>query len=126
MGGDPKFFVSVDPPRGFTRVILEGFLEPQEIAEFANEFRTAKTSIPFGPERHLTLIDISEFKIQAQSVADGFAAMLADPAIRSRRLAFIVGDSPVRMQLRRMLHENARIFDDELTAEAWLFEGDTA
>jgi hypothetical protein len=122
MSGDPKFFISADPAKCFTRVILEGFLEPDEIADFAAEFRQAKMSLLQGPEHHLTLIDITGFKIQSQTVADGFAAMLGDPAIRSRKLAFVAGDSPVRLQLRRMLHENAQIFPDQPSAEGWLFE----
>jgi hypothetical protein len=116
-----KYFISVDPTHCFTNVVLEGFLSPAEIAEFAADFRDAKTAHPKGTDHHLTIIDISQFKIQAQSVAEGFAGLLADPAIRSRRLALVVGDSPVKMQLRRMIHENARIFDDEGSANEWLF-----
>jgi hypothetical protein len=121
MANDPKFFVCADPEKSFTRVVLEGFLEPDEIKQFAAEFRQAKASLRQGPEHHVTLIDITGFKIQSQAVAEGFAAMLGDPAIRSRKLAFVAGHSPVRLQLRRMLHENAQIFEDQSSAEDWLF-----
>jgi hypothetical protein len=124
MTRDPKFFISADPEKCFTYVILEGFLEPDEIADFAEKFKKAKASLLKGPQHHLTLIDIVAFKIQSQMVAEGFAAMMSDPAIRSQRLAFVAGDSPVRLQLRRMLHENSQIFPDRSSAEDWLFGQD--
>jgi len=50
--------------------------------------------------------------------------MLADPAYRSRRLAFVIGRTLARTQLQRALdRRTARCFDDSWAAEAWLFAG---
>ncbi len=122
MSSDPKFLITTYPEKCLTEVVFEGFLDQEEIREFGQAYHAAKASLPKGPEHHITIIDVTEFKIQSQPIADGFAAMLSNPAIRSNKLAFVLGDSPVRMQLRRMIGDNAKLFDDMDSARAWLSE----
>jgi hypothetical protein len=51
--------------------------------------------------------------------------MLAAPDYRSRRLAFVAGQTLARNQLLRALGtRDARCFDDPIMAEAWLFRED--
>jgi hypothetical protein len=51
--------------------------------------------------------------------------LLADPAHRSRRLAFVVSPTLVRSQLMRALaSRDSRCFGEVAEAEAWLFAKD--
>ena len=51
-----------------------------------------------------------------------WSAFLADPAHRSRRLAFVVSSTLARMQLQRAIGgRDAMVFTDGNEAERWLF-----
>jgi hypothetical protein len=52
-------------------------------------------------------------------------AMTRDPTLRSRRMAFVVGMSLSRQQMRRLPEpgrEGVGYFSERAAAEAWLFE----
>ena len=78
-----------------------------------------------APNDHLTLIDIRGMAIQAQEIVTRWGAVIADPAYRSRRLAFVVGTTLARTQLQRALGgRHARCFTDTAEAERWVLDGD--
>jgi hypothetical protein len=120
MGEKKNFSVNVDPLRDYVEVELRGFLDPQTASDFNDEYRIAKARLSANRNRHITLINVSELKIQAQNVVSDFALMLSDSTIQSARLAFVVAEAPVKMQLRRLLHDHAAMFDTVEEARTWL------
>jgi hypothetical protein len=121
MGEQDNFSITVDTARDYVEVFLRGFLDGEVVADFDAAYRAAKAQLSADRSKHLALIDITELKIQAQNVIADFGLMLSDPAIRSARLAFVVGESPAKMQLRRLVHENTATFDTVAEAQNWLF-----
>jgi hypothetical protein len=115
-----NFSITVDTGRDYIEVRLIGFLDMQTVADFDESYRAAKARLDADRSRHITLIDISELKIQAQNVVSDFALMLSDPSIHSARLAFVTGDTPAKMQLRRLIGDNAALFDTMEEARQWL------
>ena len=71
-------------------------------------------------------MDLTDCQLQSQTITAAFKAIMADGATRSCRMAFIFGDSPTRMQIRRILAERDDIglFVDEASAMAWLTEAE--
>jgi hypothetical protein len=118
-----NFSIIVDPMRQYTEVRLDGFLDTETVTRFDGEYRAAKARLKEDTSKHVTLIDVSQLKIQAQNVVSDFALMLSDPSIRSAKLAFVTGDAPAKMQLRRLVNDNAQMFDTMEQARAWLFAG---
>ncbi|WP_137865063.1 MULTISPECIES: hypothetical protein [unclassified Sphingomonas] len=118
------FTIDVEPLRDLVRIRMGGFFTSDDIDAFLAERTRAHARLTCGPNQHLTLNDLREMKIQAQDSVEMFRAMLADPAYRSRRLAFVIGQTLARTQLQRALdRRTARCFDDPWAAEAWLFAG---
>lgn len=118
------FAIDVDAARDLVRIRMSGFFTPEDIDAFLAARAVAHTQLRCGPNQHLTLNDLSDMKIQSQDSVEMFRAMLADPAYRSRRLAFVIGRTLARTQLQRALdRRTARCFDDSWAAEAWLFAG---
>ena len=116
------FRIATDDSRCLLRIELGGFFEAADVVALAGERAMAIGRMRCGRNRHVTLCDVSACKIQAQDVTEVFAAMIADPAFQSRRLAIVTGSSLARMQVRRMLQrDGAAYFDDVASAEAWLF-----
>jgi hypothetical protein len=114
------FRISCSPEDDYIEVKLTGFLTPETGQKFAEAYIGAKAKLSADKSRHRTLFDLSELKIQTQDIVAQFGGMLADPSIRSARLALYVGDSAVRMQLKRIAHENTEIFDSLADAREWL------
>jgi hypothetical protein len=71
-----NFSVTVDPGRDYVEVELRGFLDPQTASDFNDEYRIAKARLSVDRSRHVTLIDVSGLKIQAQNIVSDFALML--------------------------------------------------
>lgn len=118
------FAIDVDAARDLVRIRMSGFFTPEDIDAFLAARAVAHTQLRCDPNQHLTLNDLSDMKIQSQDSVEMFRAMLADPAYRSRRLAFVIGRTLARTQLQRALdRRTARCFDDNWAAEAWLFAG---
>lgn len=116
------FTIDVEPERDLVRIRMSGFFTPEDIDAFLAARATAHGRLTCAPNQHLTLNDLREMKIQAQESVEMFRTMLADPAYRSRRLAFVMGRTLARTQLNRALDQRyARCFEDVPTAEAWLF-----
>jgi hypothetical protein len=103
---------------------MSGFFAPTDIAAFLAARAEAHAQLTCGANEHLTLNDLREIKIQAQESVELFRDLLADPAYRSRRLAFVIGRTLARTQLGRALDRRyARTFEDPWAAEAWLLTG---
>ena len=116
------FSVVADPARDLVRITLSGFFDDKSIAGFLAARREAHARLRCGPNRHLSLTDTRGIAIQSQEMVARWGRILADPAYRSRRLAFVTGSTLARMQLQRAIgSRDARVFLDPAEAEAWLF-----
>ena len=118
-----SFTIETDPARDLVRIRLSGFFSVDDVKRFQAELllthRQLGCARKGGP---LTINDISTMAIQSQDVVARWGAFLADPAHRSRRLAFVVGSTLARMQLQRVIGgRDARVFTDPVEAEEWLF-----
>lgn len=119
------FSVVADPARDLVRITLTGFFDERSIAGFLAARRAAHAQLRCGPNRHVTLADTSRIAIQTQDMVARWGGILADPAYRSRRLAFVVGSTLARMQLQRAIgSRHAQVFTDHAAAETWLFAPD--
>lgn len=117
-----EYSIQVEPKRDLVRIRMGGFFTPEDMQGFIEARRVAHQQLTCGPNRHLTINDIRDMKIQSQDMVDAFRDLLAAPAYRSRRLAFVVSPTLARTQLARTIAgRNARCFEDFWSAEAWLF-----
>jgi hypothetical protein len=117
-----EYIIQTDPSRDLIRIRMAGFFTEKDIRGFVESRRIAHTQLNCGPNQHLTLNDVREMKIQSQGVVDAFRELLADPAYRSRRLAFVAGPTLARTQLlRAVAGRDVRCFENVWAAEAWLY-----
>jgi hypothetical protein len=125
---DAEYSIEIDRSRDLIRIRMGGLFTLDDIAAFLEARRRAHAELGCAPNQHLTLNDLRTMKIQSQEVVAAFRDMLADPAFRSRRLAFVAAQTLARSQLVRALGgrdaRDARFFDYIEDAEAWLFAGD--
>ena len=119
-----SFSFRIDRAHGLVRIKMAGLFTPADIEAFLEARRRAHAELGCAPNQHMTLNDLSGMKIQSQEAVARFRDMLADPAYRSRRLAFVAGRTLARSQLSRALdgRDNARFFDSVEAAEAWLLD----
>jgi hypothetical protein len=124
---DADFSFTIDRSRDLVRIRMAGLFTIGDIAAFLEARRRAHDELGCAPNRHVTLNDLRGMKIQSQEVVATFRAMLADPAYRSRRLAFVAGQTLARSQLMRALDgREARCFEHVEEAEDWLFAEEMA
>jgi hypothetical protein len=124
---DATFSVVADPSRDLIRITLTGMFDESSIAGFIAARRVAHAQLRCGPNQHLTIADTRRIAIQTQGMVQRWGGILADPAYRSRRLAFVTASSLARMQLQRAIgSRTAQVFTDVAEAEAWLLADDCA
>ena len=118
-----SFTIELEPARDLVRIRLSGFFSVDDVGRFQAELLLAHRRLGCGRRGGpLTINDISDMAIQSQDVVARWAAFLADPAHRSRRLAFVVGSTLARMQLQRTIgSRDAKVFTASDEAELWLF-----
>ncbi|MEH3040067.1 MAG: hypothetical protein PGN21_08380 [Sphingomonas paucimobilis] len=123
-----SYTIAVDPDRDLVHVRMTGFFTIADVDRFQGELQLAhrqlRCALRGGP---LTINDISGMAIQSQDVIRHWAGFLADPAHRSRRLAFVVSSALARLQLQTVIvGRDSRIFATHDEAEQWLFDGSAA
>ena len=120
------FSIDVEPDRDLVRIAMAGLFTPEDIQLFYVEREAAHAKLTCGRNAHLTINDLRGMKIQPQDSVLEFQQMLGAPEYRSRRLAFVIGQTLARSQLQRALSgrgNDTRCFDTVAEAEAWLFQG---
>lgn len=123
----PFFSVSVDVPLDLVRITLGGFFTQDDIQRFLAAREIAHAQLRCGPNQHLTLADVRGLSIQMQEIVGAWRQVLAAPEYRSRRLAFVQGQSLTRLQLQRAaVNRDVRYFNDMAKAEAWVLSADAA
>ena len=120
----PSFSIDVDPAESIVRIVMAGFFGPADICRFVEAVKTAHLGLRCGANEHCTLVDIRDMSIQSQATVDAFAALIADPAHASRRIAFVVAVGLARAQIRRAAADRGAYFAPTIEeAEAWLQTG---
>lgn len=109
-------------PWGFLRFTLSGLFDSETFARFVADRGLAFARLTCSPNEHLTLVDLTNCLLQPQMLASAFQHMMSDQCTRSRRMAFVFGASPARMQVRRILaqRDDIGLFVTEDEAMAWL------
>lgn len=121
----PNFAFEVEPDRNLVRIWLGGFFSPVDVAAFVKERDRAHQRLRCGPNQHVTLVDIREMAIQPQESVAAFQQMLSNPAVISRKLAFVITRSLARMQIKRAAaSRDAAYFESVEDAERWLLSDD--
>lgn len=124
---EARFSFHVDPARDFVHVVLAGFFSLDAVARFAAVRDVEMTKLRCGRNRHVTLVDIRDMKIQSQDSVNDFQRVLSNPQTRGRAIAFVVAQSLARQQaLRVAAGRNAAWFDTMEAAERWLFDENRA
>lgn len=120
------FTIAAHPRRKLLRVTLQGFFTVEEVGAFARAAQEAVASMGCRTGDWVHICDISEMKLQSQEVAEAFTRVVNQPERRSRKLAIVTGQSPVRMQIKRVLtRPDAGVFKTALEAERWVSESET-
>ena len=119
------FTVRAEPSRDLIRIKMSGFFMPADIQAFCDARAAEYARLTCGPNQHVTINDLTAMKVQSQDVVAAFQNLLADPAHRSRKLAFVVDRTLARSQLMRALNgRTAKCFEDRVEAEKWLLAHD--
>jgi hypothetical protein len=75
------------------------------------------------PGEYLTLIDATDYQVQSLSTTERFAALIADPQIRSQKIAVVIDAGLAKLQAKRLLAADShRIFQSAEEARAWLYD----
>ena len=116
---DAHFTIAPESRLNLIRISMAGFFAPSDVDAFKIAYR--KGLMLLQPH-HLTLVDITGMKIQAQDIVGSFAALFAMPEIRSRKLAFVCGSTLARLQAKRLTDRpGVEFFRTVSEAETWLF-----
>ncbi len=103
------------------RLHVGGLFSLADVEEFATAQKLAYMRLGGLLGRHRTLCDVSECRIQLQEVFGAFQNLLQDPRLMSKRMAFVTGASPAKMQIRRLINrDTCQFFDTVADAERWL------
>lgn len=122
-----KFTFRIDRKRGLVRIEMHGFYELEDVADFFNARRKAHLELGLPRNRHITLNDLRGMKVQRQEVIEAMRVGLAVPEEKARKLAIIVDAAMAKGQAARAIDSaDTRYFADVESAEAWLFEDDSA
>lgn len=120
------FSIDAEPERDLVRITMAGLFTPEDIEGFYKARDVAHAKLTCARNAHLTINDLRGMKIQPQESVAAFQQMLGAPEYRSRRLAFVIGQTLARGQLQRALAgrgPDTRCFDSVAEGEAWLFQG---
>lgn len=124
---EPYFDIDVDVARDLVLIRMGGFFGPEAIERFTRARDAAHAKLLCAPNQHMTLNDVTGMHIQSQEMVLAFQRMLANPAHRSRKLAFVHASSLARMQLQRAAaNRTVAYFRNAAEAEDWLFSDDDA
>jgi hypothetical protein len=113
------FLISVDIEQSQIEVHLMGFLNSTVVSEFYEAYLDAKTKVLAANDSFMVLFDLSELRVQSLDIVSDFALLLDNQPVDAIRIAYVTGDSPAVMQLRRIA-ANAHIFKTRAEARKWL------
>lgn len=114
--------ITVNPDHGMVEVTVEGFWTSDHLRVFAGELLAALQAATAGGRSSIVLCDYTRAAIQSQEVVAALQAFMANPPIRSRKVALFTKGMLARQQARRLAatRDEIRVFDDRAAALAWL------
>lgn len=117
------FSIGFDASRALVRAKMWGFMDIGEVAEFSRLEQQTVVEAGLGSGEFLLLIDTEGAVIQSQEVVSAFMGIVANSALKARRIAVVRGGSLTRMQTQRilMIREGTAMFQTLAAAEQWLF-----
>ena len=117
------YSIQTDVVRNIVRITMTGFFAPEDVAGFLAARAAAHARLTCAPNQHCTVNDVRAMKIQSQDIVAAFQNVLADPAYRSRKLAFVIAPTLARTQLLRAIGSRCvQTFDTLAEAEGWVRE----
>ena len=104
---------------------IDGVLTMDEARACAAAKEAAVEALGPPFDAHSTLLDIRDFRIQAQDVFAIFTNFVSATKHKSRKIAVVGGEGTARMQFRRVterdpLRDDMRYFTDANEARDWL------
>jgi hypothetical protein len=119
MAINDHFLISVDIEQSQIEVRLMGFLSSAVVSEFYEAYLEAKTKVLAANGSFMVLFDLSELRVQSLDIVSDFALLLDTQPVDATRIAYVTGESPAVMQLRRIAG-NVHIFKTRAEARSWL------
>ena len=122
------FSVTVDLEHGVFETAMTGLWTIDTMEEFGRAVEHAIQRIRATGRAPLSLCNYSGAMVQTQEVMAAFAAMMENPAVRSKRVAVYTDGALTRLQAKRATdeHEEFRFFTDRAEALKWLLTADRA
>ena len=102
-------------------VRLEGSLTLDDVARLRLAQRAAIEMVQWEARQYDLIVDTGDSRIQDGAIAKALDALRMDPQLEPRRMAFVHGDSPAKMQVRRLAAQRGDgVFSTSAEALAWL------
>ena len=122
------FRLDHDMARRFLYVELRGFWTREVLARFHDEaglvLQRAIASGATPGEGHI-LVNANGFPVQDRTIAEEIAQFIPLYGKLARRIAVVGSDSSLqRLQAKRLIGENGKLFDNDEAAKTWLFSAD--
>lgn len=116
------YTVLTDPSRNLLSIKVTGFWTEQIMAEYLVHLRKQSTALRTTGGCTRILVDMTDYPIQSQAIADGHQAALkfASEAMGARA-AIVMKGGLSRLQASRVAKSSGhRLFDDITSASQWL------
>ena len=119
---ESRYEIQIERGTNLIRFSIAGFFDAARIERFVRDRDEAFRRMACGINRHVTLTDVASAQLQSQEMFERFRTLMWQSDRTSRRMAFAVGSSLARMQVRRLVagRKDVGIFEDTASAEAWL------
>ncbi|MGY4398231.1 hypothetical protein ACVWZA_003437 [Sphingomonas sp. UYAg733] len=116
-----------DARRRLLKLTLSGLWDRATLTAFQREAAALLSKVENAGHTDLggrILIDLTDYAVQSQDIADDVSALIPTYAIRAGRIAVIWSRSALqKMQMRRLLSsDKLRFVTSEAEGLAWLFE----
>ena len=104
---------------------LSGLFDEATANDFARDLDVALIGLPYPPNTHFSLCDLSTCMVQPQMLVEMCHKITTNARVTARRIAFVTKSSLARRQIQRIVAGklSVAIFEDQRGAMAWLTEG---
>ncbi|MES2055128.1 MAG: hypothetical protein V4564_04240 [Pseudomonadota bacterium] len=120
-----------DARRRFLKLTLSGLWDRETLAAFQREAAALLSKVTNAGHADASgriLIDVRDYAVQSQEIADAVSALVPTYGVLAERIAVIWSQSALqKMQMRRLLtSDKLRFMMSEEEALAWLFDAPLA
>lgn len=116
------FTVLTDPSRNLLSIKVTGFWTDQTMANYLTHLRSQSSTLRSTGGCSRILVDMTDYPIQSQAIADGHHAALKFAAeTLGARAAVVMKSGLSRLQAARITKSSGhQLFDDIASASEWL------